>query len=78
MDEIFSLHLRAENLKSKDLIGKSDPYFEVFFPTDSKKPIYRSESIKNTKNPRWKPAKLVLPKSAYKQKVRIRVMDKDY
>lgn len=71
------LHLRAENLKSKDLIGKSDPYFQVFFPKESEAPIYQSEVIKNVTDPAWVPAEFSLPKSAFMRSVRIKIMDKD-
>merc|ERR1712117_631686 len=71
------LHLRGENLVSKDLISKSDPYFEVYFPKDSETPLYKSEVIKNATDPCWEPANFTLPKSAFMRHVRIRLMDKD-
>merc|ERR1712046_362946 len=71
------LHLRGENLKSKDLMSKSDPYFEVFYPKDCEDPIYKSEIIKNVIDACWEPANFSLPKSALMRNVRIRLMDKD-
>ena len=69
------LELEAENLKSNDILNKSDPYFEVFHPSDMKTPIYRSEVVKNNSDPLWKPAKFNMPSST--KYVRIRIMDKD-
>ena len=50
----FSLVLkfRGINLADTDIIGKSDPYLEVV--DMNKKVLYRTETIRNNLNPKWK------------------------
>lgn len=69
-----TLHLRAENLPNTDLIGKSDPYYLVFY---NDKLVYTSEIIKNSLNVEWEPAVFEMPWQACMREIRIKIMDKD-
>ncbi|OMJ88357.1 hypothetical protein SteCoe_9773 [Stentor coeruleus] len=58
--EKVSIRLRAHNVDKMDLFGKSDPYF-IFYKQGKSEPwtqIYKSETIKNTLDPQWKPFEL--------------------
>jgi copine 1/2/3 len=55
------LHCYAESLDKKDFFGKSDPYFVIERQVgNGKVSAFRSEVIKNTLNPGWKPFQLPL------------------
>merc|ERR1711976_952899 len=71
-----TLHLSGANLPKKDLmgLGKSDPYFEVYYGKDK---FYKSEVKSGTRNPEWAPAEFSLPKTAINKNVTIKVMDRD-
>ena len=53
----LTLQFRAHNVDKKDFFGKSDPYLLVFKKTEdgSWTKVYKSEIIKNTFDPFWKP-----------------------
>uniref|UniRef100_A0A914UXR8 Copine-3 n=1 Tax=Plectus sambesii TaxID=2011161 RepID=A0A914UXR8_9BILA len=55
--DVVLIHWRANKLDKKDLIGKSDPYFEVYRVNDdrSRLLLHRSEVVENNLNPIWKP-----------------------
>jgi len=76
MNMHVTLHLRGENLPNKDFwgLGRSDPYYEVYF---EKAKYYESEVIRSNSNPEWAPAEFSLPKSAMNKNVTIKVMDRD-
>jgi hypothetical protein len=76
------MQLYAENLDKKDFFGKSDPYFVVskMSPAGTYSVVYRSEVIKNTLNPTWKPFQLPvveLCNGDYDRKLKIDVYDWD-
>ena len=54
--------IKCTNVDKKDLFGKSDPYLEIHRPRETGRPVlvYKSEVIKNTLNPQWKPFELDL------------------
>nr|CAJ2476277.1 unnamed protein product [Leishmania braziliensis] len=47
----------GRNLKKMDLFGKSDPYFILsrLLPSGQRSTVYKSEVIKNSLNPKWRP-----------------------
>ena len=52
---------RASGLDKKDFFGKSDPYLEILRATSSGRDyevVFRSEVIKKTLDPNWKPIPL--------------------
>jgi hypothetical protein len=55
--EVVNIQLYAEKLDKKDFFGKSDPYFVISKLVDGGQysVVHRSEVIKNTLNPTWKP-----------------------
>ena len=53
----YEFHLRGKKLDKKDLFGKSDPYL-IFYRSlggNSWSEVHRTEIIKNTLDPLWKP-----------------------
>ncbi|ELU11603.1 hypothetical protein CAPTEDRAFT_227478 [Capitella teleta] len=55
--DVITLHFKATKLDKKDLFGKSDPFL-VFSRSNedgSYTVVHRTEVIKNTLNPTWKP-----------------------
>ncbi|CAK8696200.1 unnamed protein product [Clavelina lepadiformis] len=59
-NEVAHLHFRAQGLDKKDFFGKSDPYLEIHRqgPDGRMMMVHRTEFIKNTLNPTWKPFKI--------------------
>ncbi len=55
--EIIKIQMAAKNLDKKDFFGKSDPYFTISKGTSTGQYVlvHKSEVIKNTLNPTWKP-----------------------
>ena len=55
--EVLFLQFSGYKLDKKDFFGKSDPFIEIYRSTESNKYIlvHRSEFIKNTLDPDWKP-----------------------
>jgi len=49
---VFQLELSGEKLARKDLFSKSDPFVQIIAPSGDI--IYKSETIMNNQNPRWK------------------------
>ena len=59
--EQVNLHLRAHNVDKKDFFGKSDPYLLLFKPANGNwAQIYKSEVMKKTLDPIWKPFQLTM------------------
>ena len=58
--ETISVQLRAHNVDKMDFFGKSDPYFIVYKEEGSNNwvQVYKSEIIKKTLDPFWKPFQL--------------------
>ena len=54
--------IRCTNVDKKDLFGKSDPYLEIHKAREMGRPIlvHKTEVIKNTLNPGWKPFEIDL------------------
>ncbi|XP_046841250.1 copine-9-like [Xenia sp. Carnegie-2017] len=55
--DVATLHFKANKLDKKDFLGKSDPFL-VFYRCNedsSFTAVHRTEVIKNTLNPMWKP-----------------------
>ncbi|CBZ28489.1 copine i-like protein [Leishmania mexicana MHOM/GT/2001/U1103] len=52
---------RGRSLKKMDLFGNSDPYFVLsrLLPSGQRVTVYKSEVIKNTLNPQWKPTRTI-------------------
>ena len=55
--EVVHMQLYAQKLDKKDFFGKSDPYFVISkqLPGGQYSVVHRSEVIKNTLDPTWKP-----------------------
>ncbi|OMJ71940.1 hypothetical protein SteCoe_29728 [Stentor coeruleus] len=56
-NDIYEFHMKGVKLDKKDFFGKSDPYL-IFYRslgTGSWSEVYRTEIIKNTLDPIWKP-----------------------
>ena len=71
------LHLRAEGLPDKDLIGSQDPYFEVMYKDEV---VYKSEVLEQESGSdviEWAPAEFEMSRSAYLREIRIVIKDKD-
>jgi len=62
MKEVATMKFSATNLDKKDFFGKSDPFLEFFRtgPNGQLMLVHRTEFIKNTLNPTWKPFKISL------------------
>jgi hypothetical protein len=59
--ELVNMHLRAHNVDKMDFFGKSDPYFMLFKSNNgSWSQVYKSEVIKKTLDPIWKPFQIPL------------------
>ncbi|CAD6194525.1 unnamed protein product [Caenorhabditis auriculariae] len=60
--EILQLRLRGEKLDKKDFFGKSDPFLNFYRRLDSgdRQLAHRTEVIKKTLNPEWKPFEISL------------------
>merc|ERR1711974_484067 len=52
VNEYLYMECFGQKLDKMDFFGKSDPFFEVW---SGKSMLYRSEIIKKTLNPTWKP-----------------------
>lgn len=77
-----TLDLTAQNLDKKDLFSESDPFYIVHRsnPDGSETLVYRSEWIKNTASPDWKPITLDCAKLClgdWSRNLRIEVYDWD-
>lgn len=61
-NEYATMQFKGSHLDKKDFFGKSDPYLEIFRQTPDGKWVltHRTEVIKNTLNPVWKPFKVSL------------------
>lgn len=58
-DEIINLHFKAHNVDKMDFFGKSDPYFILSKSVNgSWAQVYKSEIVKKTLDPIWKPFSL--------------------
>ena len=55
--EVIQMQFSGEKLDKKDFFGKSDPYYVISKGSSSGKwvVVHKSEVIKNTLNPSWKP-----------------------
>jgi hypothetical protein len=67
------INLSAENLRSTDIIGKSDPYFIIF--TKNGKKLYRSEIVNNTGFPIWQEANFDVPVNG--ENLIVKIFDSD-
>ena len=58
--EVLHLKMAGAKLDKKDFFGKSDPFMEIFRSSESGQYIlvHRTEVIKNTLNPDWRPFQL--------------------
>ncbi|XP_072135563.1 copine-2 isoform X2 [Mobula birostris] len=56
-NRVITLSMAGKNLDKKDLFGKSDPYLEFYKQEEDGKwmLVHRTEVIKNTLDPIWKP-----------------------
>jgi hypothetical protein len=84
--EKIAVHFQLSGVKldKKDLFGKSDPYViitQLKGRTDSRTVLHKSEVIRKTLNPTWRPIRVLIdaPKGGTKKDVRIEfhVIDKD-
>ncbi|KAI9258849.1 C2 domain-containing protein [Phascolomyces articulosus] len=65
----------GKDLKDKDLIGKNDPYVELWLDEDYKQ---RSSNITGTNNPVWNETfSFNVAQSSHSKKLCIKVLDKD-
>nr|XP_039264884.1 copine-3-like isoform X2 [Styela clava]XP_039264885.1 copine-3-like isoform X3 [Styela clava] len=81
-NEVVFLQFKGTHLDKKDFFGKSDPYLEIFRQASDGRWLlaHRSEIIKNTLNPVWKPFKislLTLCGGNYDSKLQMKVWDWD-
>ncbi|KAK3103604.1 hypothetical protein FSP39_020468 [Pinctada imbricata] len=80
--EEVSLHFRATHLDKKDFFGKSDPYL-VFYRANEDNSytiVHKTEVIKNTLNPTWKPFTIharALCNGDYDRSIRVECYDWD-
>jgi len=83
---ILHMEPSARGLDKKDLMGKSDPYFvvktaRVFDPSNRQNTgqsiLHKSEVIKKTLDPVWKPVNLEVPNSLYNEPIELSVWDWD-
>ncbi|XP_046549365.1 LOW QUALITY PROTEIN: copine-3-like [Haliotis rubra] len=60
--EIAYMTFRGKNLDKKDFFGKSDPYLEILRSTMDRswQVVHRTEVIKNSLNPSWRPFQVPL------------------
>jgi len=77
-----TLDLTAQNLDKKDLFSESDPFYLIYRNEDdgSDTLVYRSEWIKDTASPDWKPVTLDCAKLClgdWSRKLRLEVFDWD-
>lgn len=58
--DLVDFQLQGVKFPKKDWLGAGDPFFEIFRLREdgSWVKVHRSEVIKNTKNPQWRPVKL--------------------
>ncbi|CAI4224522.1 unnamed protein product [Auanema sp. JU1783] len=70
--EILEFFVKGENLDKKDLFGKSDPYLEVYrFNKDGTKSlVHRTEYVRKTLNPTWRPFRLDMQALCFGDKTR--------
>nr|KAG5706039.1 hypothetical protein BaRGS_028148 [Batillaria attramentaria] len=78
--EIATMHFKATNLDKKDFFGKSDPFlvFNRANEDGSFTVVHRTEVIKNTLNPTWKPFTVpvrLLCNGDYDRSIRIECYD---
>ncbi|XP_059848668.1 copine-2 isoform X2 [Hypanus sabinus] len=61
-NRVITLSMAGKNLDKKDLFGKSDPYLEFYKQEEDGKwmLVHRTEVIKNTLDPVWKPFSMPL------------------
>ncbi|XP_062922811.1 copine-2 isoform X1 [Mobula hypostoma] len=61
-NRVITLSMAGKNLDKKDLFGKSDPYLEFYKQEEDGKwmLVHRTEVIKNTLDPIWKPFSMPL------------------
>jgi Ca2+-dependent lipid-binding protein len=81
-NDILNLQLAASGLDDKDKFGKSDPYYVISKSTGG--PVWavvaKSEFIKNTLNPTWKPMSIPIRElcnGEYDRKLKVDVYDWD-
>ncbi|ESO91349.1 hypothetical protein LOTGIDRAFT_209681 [Lottia gigantea] len=55
--EVINMHIKGSDLDKKDFFGKSDPYLTISRANEdsSYTVVHKTEFIKNTLNPTWKP-----------------------
>uniref|UniRef100_A0A1I8IXX7 C2 domain-containing protein n=1 Tax=Macrostomum lignano TaxID=282301 RepID=A0A1I8IXX7_9PLAT len=80
--ETLMLKLSGRGLDKKDLFGKSDPYVIIEKRNDKGRLVraYRTEVIKNTLDPDWKPVKVSMDKLCggdFGREIRFRCFDWD-
>jgi len=80
--DMVTLDLTAQNLDKKDLFSESDPFYCIYRLNNDNEDVlvYRSEWIRNTANPDWKPVILDAAKLCggdWTRQLRIEVYDWD-
>ncbi|CAG8650572.1 9938_t:CDS:2 [Paraglomus occultum] len=72
--ELKVIVVEAKNLKDEDLIGKSDPYVELWISKDYKQ---RTSTKKNTLNPIWN-EDFKFNTDTHEHHLYIKVLDEDF
>lgn len=82
-NNLVTFSLQGRDLDKKDFFGKSDPFFEISrvnIESNGFSIVYRSEVIRNSLNPRWRPVELdtvSLCNSDPERTLRVDVYDED-
>ena len=72
------LNCSAENLKKADLIGKSDPYFEIWTVDEKPELLAKSKVQDGTLFPVWEEVKFLVPVNHKKLKITVKDSDVDF
>lgn len=69
------LNASAEGLKDTDLIGKSDPYYEIWSDEKTPRKLAKSNTVKNCQTPEWAQEELFVPVNT--EQLVVKVFDSD-
>jgi hypothetical protein len=80
--EVLHMTFQAQKLEKKDILGKSDPFLEFSrkIADDRWQVVYRTEVVKNSQNPAWRPIRVKASQLCggdYDNKIRIDCKDYD-
>lgn len=63
----LKLSLGGKSLQNVELIGRSDPFYQIFclLPSERATNLVTSETVMNNLNPRWKPQTVIVPTASH-------------